>query len=220
MQKYQYVNTNEHLYGDIERWEQEEGVELFKEMPLSGNDAPMILDFGYGFGEYLFAAANAFPKGMIYGVDGYPVSQKEVSQKVENNHIKNVKLINRVMNDLHEFEDDFFDLMLYYDILHGGDGKLKYMLFEEAKRVLKSGGCLSVLPVHLGNWRDRAGKKKVYTLKKVIDEISEYGFEYQGSCTIKGIHWEKCHTLYYIEKKNITFDILERVDVMNFIKCK
>lgn len=219
MQKYQYLNTNEHLYDDITQWEMEEGVQLFREMPLSGNHAPKILDFGYGFGEYLLAAANAFPNGMIYGVDGYPVSQKEVSQKVESDHIENVKLISKVMYDLHEFESDSFDLVLLYDILHGGDGKLKYILFEEAKRVLKAGGCLSVLPVHLGNWRDRQGKKKVYTLNKIIEEISEYGFMYEGSCSTKGIHWEKCHTLYYIQKKNITFDLLERVDVMNFIKC-
>ncbi len=30
--------------------------------------------------------------------------------------------------------------------------------------------------------------------------------------------WEKCHTLYYIKKGNITFDLLEKVDVMNFVK--
>ncbi|HKM34238.1 MAG TPA: class I SAM-dependent methyltransferase [Lachnospiraceae bacterium] len=218
MQKYQYANTIEHLYEDIALWEKEEGVQLFQEMPLNGNQIPRVLDFGYGFGEYLFAAANAFPNGMIYGVDGYPVSQKEVSQKVENDSVKNVKLINKVMYDLKEFEDDSFDLMLLYDMLHGGDGKLKYMLFEEAKRVIKPGGCLSILPVHLGNWRDRQGKKKAYTIEKIVDEISGYGFKYSGTCNIKGIHWEKCHTLYYIQKKSISFDILERADIMNFIK--
>ena len=30
--------------------------------------------------------------------------------------------------------------------------------------------------------------------------------------------WEKCHTFYYIKKGIITFDALEKVEVMNFTK--
>jgi hypothetical protein len=52
----------------------------------------------------------------------------------------------------------------------------------------------------------------------IKDEIESFGFEYAGTCNQKGIHWEKCHTLYYIKKGIITFDALEKVDVMNFIK--
>ena len=37
-------------------------------------------------------------------------------------------------------------------------------------------------------------------------------------CHQKGVHWEKCHTLYYIKKGIITFDALEKVEVMNFRK--
>ena len=92
------------------------------------------------------------------------------------------------------------------------------MLFEESHRVLKTGGCLSILPVHLSNWRDRAGKKKTYSLKMIIEEVQSYGFEYAGTCSQKGVHWEKCHTLYYIKKGNITFDALEKVGVVNFVK--
>ena len=52
----------------------------------------------------------------------------------------------------------------------------------------------------------------------IKNEIEFFGFEYVGTCRQKGVHWEKCHTLYYIKKGNITFDSLERVDVMNFLK--
>lgn len=215
-----YSNTNEHLYDDIELWEQTDGKDLFLEMPLKEKNDPKILDFGYGFGEQLFALCNAYPKGKIYGVDGNPVCHKEVGQKIERKNLDNVTLINRRMDDLQEFENDSMDLVLLYDILHGGDGKLKYMLFEEAHRILKQDGCLSILPVHLSNWRDKQGKKKTYSLKKVQEEIQEYGFDYAGTCSKKGVHWEKCHTLYYINKGTITFDILEKVDVMNFIKTR
>ncbi len=53
---------------------------------------------------------------------------------------------------------------------------------------------------------------------EVRELLSEYGFEFVGTCKTKGVHWEKCHTLYYIQKKIITMDVLERVDVMNFKK--
>ena len=132
--------------------------------------------------------------------------------------VKNICLINKEVHDLRDFENESIDLVLLYDALHGGDGKGKYMLFEESARILKSGGCLSILPVHLSNWRDRAGKKKTYSLKMIVDEVQSFGFEYSGTCGQKGVHWEKCHTMYYIKKGNITFDVLEKVDVMNFVK--
>jgi len=101
---------------------------------------------------------------------------------------------------------------------HGGDGKGKYMLYEESHRILKRGACLSILPVHLNNWHDHEGKKKTYTPARIKAELAEYGFEYIGTCSQKGVHWEKCHTLYYIKKGTITFDALEKVEVMNFRK--
>ena len=217
-EKMNYSNTNEHLYDDIALWEKTDGKDLFLEMPLTEKNAPSVLDFGYGFGENLFALSNAYPNGKIYGIDCSPACQKEVGDKIAERGLKNITLINKEVHNLQDFQDASLDLVLLYDALHGGDGKGKYMLFEESNRVLKSGGCLSILPVHLSNWRDREGKKKIYSLKMIIEEVQSFGFEYAGTCSQKGIHWEKCHTLYYIKKGNITFDILERVDVMNFIK--
>lgn len=218
MKDIKYANTNVHLYDDIALWEQSEGVEFFKEMPLKEKESPLILDFGYGFGQYLFAASYAFLKGTIYGIDEYSICQNEVSQKIQSRGIQNIKLINESVTNLQEFQSDSIDLMLLYDILHGNKIDLKYMLYQEAHRIIKAGGCLSILPLHLSNWRDRQGNKKKYTTKKIIEELAEYGFKYEGSCKTKGIHWEKCHTDYYIQKGNITFNLLERVDVMNFIK--
>ena len=215
-----YSNTNEHLYDDIALWEKTDGKELFLQMPLTleAKNAPAILDFGYGFGEHLFALSNAFPNGKIYGIDCNPACQKDVGDKVTARELKNITLINKEVHNLQDFENDSLDLILLYDALHGGDGTGKYMLFEESQRVLKAGGCLSILPLHLSNWRDREGKKKTYSLKMIKDEIESFGFDYAGTCQQKGVHWEKCHTLYYIKKGNITFNGLERVDVMNFLK--
>ena len=104
-----------------------------------------------------------------------------------------------------------------HNLTHIGNGRA-HRLVQLVGDGLKAGGVLSILPVHLSNWRDRQGKKKTYTPKLIQSEIEEYGFSYAGTCQQKGVHWEKCHTLYYIKKGNITFDILEKVDVMNFVK--
>lgn len=77
-----YKNTNEHLYEDIALWEKTEGVALMKSMPLNGIVNPQIIDFGFGFGQYLFADAYAYPKGRVYGIDGSEVCLKEVGDKV------------------------------------------------------------------------------------------------------------------------------------------
>ena len=95
-----YANTNEKLYDDITLWEKTDGKDLFLQMPLKEKQSPKILDFGYGFGEQLFALTNA---------------------------------------------------------LHATNNK--YMLYDESHRILKAGGVLSILPVHLSNWRDRQGRK-------------------------------------------------------------
>jgi len=211
-----YKNSNECLYEDIALWEKTEGVELMKHMPLNGNKGPRILDFGFGFGQYLFAASYAYPKGTIYGIDGYDICIKEVRDKIKERGITNVEVIGEEVSDLNRFENHSMDMVLLYDALHASFSK-KRMLLKEAHRVLKKGGCLSVLPFHQGNWRDKEENKKKYSISKIKNEITEYGFEYVGTCPTKGVHWEKCHTLYYIQKGNITIDILERMDVMNFV---
>lgn len=100
----------------------------------------------------------------------------------------------------------------------GGDGTHKTKLLSEAKRVLKKGGILSILPFHLSNFRDNEGKKKKYTYSKLISEIEEYGFRENCTYPFEGIHFEKCHTLYYINKGGVEFESLEKARILMFNK--
>jgi len=213
----EYKNTNAALYEDIDQWERTEGIEFMRGMPLNGNESPKILDVGFGFGHYLTSAAYAYPQGTVYGMDGNESCIREVGDKVNLQNLTNVVLIGEHFEDFHHFEDESIDLVLLYDCLHASFA-YKNIFLKEAHRVLKKGGCLSALPFHQSNWRDCNEKKKTYSTKKIKEEIESYGYEYAGSCEVKGIHWEKCHTLYYIQKGTITFDLLERMDVMNFIR--
>ena len=107
-----YANTNEKLYDDIALWEKTDGRDLFLEMPLKEKDSPQILDFGYGFGEQLFALTNAYPNAKIFGIDGNPACQKEVAEKISQRKINNITLINKMVNDLSDFTDNSMDLVL------------------------------------------------------------------------------------------------------------
>ena len=91
------------------------------------------------------------------------------------------------------------------------------MMVEEAKRTLKDGGMLAVLPFHLSNFRDKDKKKCKYTHKKLIDEISGYGFTYIEN-DLQGIHFEKVYSPYYQQKGGVDFDSLERGKLLVFRK--
>jgi ubiquinone/menaquinone biosynthesis C-methylase UbiE len=81
-------------------------------------------------------------------------------------------------------------------------------MLEEAKRTLKAGGILAVLPFHMSNFRDKDKKKCKYSYKKLIDEIGEYGFKYIDK-DLEGVHFEKVYSPYYQQKGGVTFDSLE-----------
>ena len=91
------------------------------------------------------------------------------------------------------------------------------MILEEAKRTLKNGGILAVLPFHLSNFRDKNKKKCKYTYKKLIDEICDYGFTYTEK-NLQGIHFEKVYSPYYQQKGGVTFESLERGKMLIFVK--
>ena len=83
--------------------------------------------------------------------------------------------------------------------------------------IKQKGGVLAVLPFHLSNFRDKDKKKVKYTYKKLIDEISGYGFTYIEK-NLEGIHFEKVYSPYYQQKGGVTFDSLERGKFMSFEK--
>ena len=91
------------------------------------------------------------------------------------------------------------------------------MMLEEAKRTLKEGGILAILPFHLSNFRNKNKKKCKYTYNKLIEETCEYGFKYIEK-DLQGIHFEKVYSPYYQQKGGITFENLERGKLLVFEK--
>ena len=208
------------IFDDVNKWEKEEGANIFSSI-LSVKD-PVILDYGCGAGNYSFAASFAFEqKCKVYAVDINKQCLDYVNGKAKDEEINCITTAVGREDYRHDFDDDYFDLVIYADMFHGEEktynGLHRFVMIEEAKRTLKTGGILAVLPFHLSNFRDKNKKKCKYTYKKLIDEISEYGFKFIEK-DLQGIHFEKVYSPYYQQKGGVTFDSLERGKILVFEK--
>lgn len=208
------------IFDDVNKCEKEEGANIFSSI-VNVSD-PVILDYGCGAGNYSFAAAHAFKqKCKVYAVDINKQCLDYVSSRSKDEKIGCIIPVEGRADYRHDFEDAFFDLVIYADMFHGEEkiynGLHRFVMIEEAKRTLKDGGVLAVLPFHLTNFRDKDKKKCKYTYKKLIEEITGYGFKYIEK-DLQGIHFEKVYSPYYQNKGGITFDGLERGKLLVFEK--
>ena len=204
------------IHEEVKLWERNDGTRIFIDLELPNN--ANILDYGCGFGHYTFAASRYLvgQQGKIYAVDINKECLKYVSSVAQEEDLLNIYTKSGNNNYVLDFPDNNFDMIMYYDILHG-EGQHRYTLYEEALRTLKPGGVLSILPFHLSNFRDREGKKKTYTYAKIIGEIREYGFT-DMNVKPTGAHFEKYHSKYYIDKGGVKFEDLETAQIINFRK--
>ena len=180
------------IFDDVNNWEKTEGAELFSSI-LNVSD-PVILDYGCGAGNYSFAASYAFgQKCKVEAVDINKQCLDYVNEKAAGKKISCITTVMGREDYKHDFEDNTFDLVIYADMFHGEEkmygGLHRFVMIEEAKR----------------------------TLKKLIDEISSFGFTYVEK-NLEGIHFEKVYSPYYQQKGGVTFDSLERGKFLIFEK--
>ena len=204
----------------IRNWEKTEGKELISQ--LADVPEPVILDYGCGAGDYSIAAAYAFgQKCRIFAVDIKKPMLDLLNSKAEERNISCITTAVGREDFRHEFADGTFDLVIYSDIFHGEEkvygGLHRFVMTEEAKRTLKKGGVLAVLPFHLSNFRNKEKKKCRYTYKKLTDEICAAGVEHIEK-NLEDIHFEKAYSPYYQQKGGITLDDPERGKVLVFKK--
>ncbi|SET94201.1 class I SAM-dependent methyltransferase [Paenibacillus sp. NFR01] len=204
------------IHEKIKQWERTQGVALFADLGLPDN--ANILDYGCGYGHFTFAASRYLgsERGNVFAVDINRDCLTYVNKVAQEEGLSNVNVMTGNKDYILNFEDNTLDMILYYDILHG-NGSHRFTLLDEAKRTLKHGGILSILPFHLSNFRDREGKKKVFTYKKLIEEVNEYGFIGMSEMP-EGVHFEKYHSSYYNNKGGVEFEDLERAGILNFRK--
>ena len=161
----------------MERWEREAGVEFLKKIGIKSGQA--ILDFGCRVGHYAIPAARIIGnEGIVYAVDKEQQALDELQQKAIRLSLKNIKTVNtsgRIQTDL---ENNSIDVVLFYDVLHYHEKEEREKLYQEAFRILKQEGSLSVYPKH--TLEDNPIRQfRELNLDDVKREIEDSGFHFE-----------------------------------------
>jgi len=131
----------------METWEKENGVKFLRKAGLRPEQ--IVLDFGCKMGHYTIPAAFVVgSKGIVYAVDKQQQALNELQQKAKANNLKNVKIVKTSGQTALELESESIDVILFYDVLHYFGKHDRKKLYQEAQRVLKQDGLLSVYPKH------------------------------------------------------------------------
>jgi len=131
----------------MERWERKEGAEFLRKVGIRKNQ--IVLDFGCGVGHYTIPAARIVGStGFVYAVDKERQAVNELKQKAKANNFKNVKVMKTSGQMKLPLESETVGVVLFYDVLHYLGKHNRKRLYQEASRVLKQDGLLSVYPKH------------------------------------------------------------------------
>jgi len=134
---------------ELLEWQKGEGAQMFQDVGLSGE--AHVIDFGCGPGHYTFALAYALEgAGKVYAVDTDHWRLKAIVQQAKNEGLTNIEAVH-VSGDcrLDFMDDNSADGVLIYDLIHQL-GRSRSTFLNEAYRVLKPGGVLSIAPFHMG----------------------------------------------------------------------
>jgi ubiquinone/menaquinone biosynthesis C-methylase UbiE len=162
---------------DMETWEKEDGVKFLKEVGL--RPGQIVLDFGCKVGHYTIPAAFIVGgKGIVYAVDKEQQALNELQQKARVDNLKNVKIIKTSGQTMLDFESESIDVVLFYDVLHYFEKHDRKKLYQEAQRVMKQDGFLSVYPKHTLE-DDPIQEFRRFSLSDVKQEIEGSNFVFE-----------------------------------------
>lgn len=125
-------------------------TEILKEIGVQ--EGMRIADFGAGYGYMSFAASNLVGnKGIVYALDVKKAVIEHIKNEIKNNGFNNIKPIwtNLELFNHNPIKSGSMDMVLIVNMLFQSN-KHKEIL-EEAKRVLKTGGTITVI-----DWKKQA----------------------------------------------------------------
>ncbi len=131
----------------MEQWEKNQGPIFLRKIGITSGQT--VLDFGCRVGHYTIPAAKIVGNlGIVYAIDTEEYALKELHQKADAHKLTNIRIIKTSGRMKLPLEGGTADVVLFYDVLHYlGKGSRK-SLYQEAFRVLKQDGFLSVYPKH------------------------------------------------------------------------
>jgi len=162
---------------EMERWERKEGVEFLRKVGIKKNQN--VLDFGCRVGHYTIPASRIVGStGFVYAVDKERQAINQLKQKAEANNLKNIKVTKASSQIELDFESESIDVVLFYDVLHYLGKNDRKKLYQEAFRVLKLDGLLSVYPKHTSE-DDPIMEFQNLSLREIKQEIPSSNFVFE-----------------------------------------
>jgi predicted methyltransferase len=135
------------MKNDMKKWEAKEGVEFLKKVGVKSGQT--VLDFGCRVGHYTIPAAKVVGnEGIVYAVDKEQQALDELQHKALAYNLTNIRIIKTSGRLRLSLESAIADVILFYDILHYLKRRDRKKLYDEAFRILKQDGFLSVYPKH------------------------------------------------------------------------
>ena len=173
----------------IEEWTKKRGTIFLKRVGIEHGQT--VLDFGCRNGNYTIPAARIVDEnGLVYALDKDASSLKTLREKAEQDGLGNIVLIETNGSLKINFEDNFLDVVLAYDVLHLIDNRKE--LYKQIHRVLRKDGLFSVYPKH--NKLDSPGwGLDNISPQDIIGEIEEQNFYFKE---------EYCATLCHDDSLN------------------
>lgn len=158
-------------------WESDGGIKFFKQIGLKPGHR--VLDFGCRAGHYTIPAAKVVgERGIVLAVDKEQQALHELEQKVKQNHLMNIRIINTEGQTAMGLENESVEVVLFYDVLHYFQNNIRNLLYHEALRVLKPNGVLSVYPKHSSE-DSPAMEFRDLTIKEIQQEIQDSDFVFE-----------------------------------------
>ena len=144
-----------------------------------------VLDFGCGAdGNYTIPAARIVGrKGRVYSIDKEAKSLLKLVKKSKSERLENIAGIVPSGELTIPLANKSVDVILLYDVLHLGyfsEAVSRTRILNEAHRVVKPKGFISVYPTHL--------RKYAMTFRKVLREIKDAGFDLKGEIYRRLVH--------------------------------
>ena len=133
---------------DVEKWINQDGAPYLESIGLKKNHT--VLDFGCGEGHYTIPAAKVVgQQGKVYAVDKSRLILNELMEESKAQGLDNIISVVDYSEELDiDLEEGSVDFMLFYDVLHFMESDKRRRVYENACKLLKSDGILSVYPKH------------------------------------------------------------------------
>ena len=157
-------------------WERKTGIDFLKKIGIK--KSYKVLDFGCNNGNYTIPISTLVGnKGIVFAIDENKSALNELQKKSKLIKSDNIKIVHTNGELYFNIADDFFDFVMFYDVLHYLKLQQRTILYKEIFRVLKSNAILSVHPKHIiGNFP--LSELRNVTLNDLISEIEDVGFKY------------------------------------------